>query len=338
MRPYYRDKGITIYHGNCREVVREIDRTYTAVVTDPPYGLKFMGKEWDHGVPSPSTWRRIARFLAPGAPLLVFGGTRTFHRLAVNLEDAELELRDTLMWLYGSGFPKSMDVSKAIDKGSSAPRRVIGTARGRGSNSGGSRYNWNNPNDKKDRRFYEVTEAATALAQQFTGYGTALKPAWEPILLAMRSTDGTFADNARKHGVAGLNVDAARIGTPFPAAKRRATARKTGNTPTHHGKSARDSEALGLIHNRARPEVYAAERPSEQLGRWPANLLLDETSAAMLDAQSGKRRASGLYPSDAKTFSSGASSAAPQRSPVSGRPLALHSQWPLPAGLLLNGE
>src|SRR5690606_509995 len=127
MTPYYERDGITLYVGDNREVLPALDVTVSAVVTDPPYGLSFMGKDWDHSVPGETFWRIIADAMKPGAHLLSFGGARTFHRMGVAIEDAGLELRDTLMWLYGSGFPKSHDVSKAIDKAAGAEREVVGT-------------------------------------------------------------------------------------------------------------------------------------------------------------------------------------------------------------------
>src|SRR5690606_16482152 len=114
MTPYYERDGITLYVGDNREVLPALDVTVSAVVTDPPYGLSFMGKDWDHSVPGEAFWRIIADAMKPGAHLLAFGGSRTYHRMGVAIEDAGLELRDTLMWLYGQGFPKSHNVNKQI--------------------------------------------------------------------------------------------------------------------------------------------------------------------------------------------------------------------------------
>ena len=117
MKPYYQDELITIYNGDCRKVLKEFDEnSIDSCVTDPPYGLSFMGKEWDHGIPGIPFWKEILRILKPGAMLLSFGGTRTFHRLTCAIEDTGFEIRDCLMWLYGSGFPKSYNISKGIDK------------------------------------------------------------------------------------------------------------------------------------------------------------------------------------------------------------------------------
>lgn len=273
MKPYYRDEFATIYHGDCRDVLQLIGPC-TACVTDPPYGLGFMGQGWDHGVPGEDFWKLIAGALLPGAPCLAFGGTRTYHRLACAIEDAGFELRDCLSWLYGSGFPKSLDVSKAIDKAVGITERpVVGEKRGaerlrrqapHGDRDGGG--TWGN---EAGRDPY-VRGAVSEAAQLWDGYGTALKPAWEPILLAMKPLDGTFAHNAIEHGVAGLNIDGTRIGTDGGGTR---CTNRDGD-----GKCQGHSGSWKTIHG-----------PETQSSRWPANLLLDEASAAMLDAQSGER-------------------------------------------------
>ncbi|MFN3961645.1 MAG: DNA methyltransferase, partial [Fimbriimonadaceae bacterium] len=119
-----------VLNGNCLDVMREMaNASIDAVVTDPPYGLGFMGKEWDKGVPGVPFWAEALRIAKPGAHLLAFGGTRTYHRLACAIEDAGWEIRDCVMWVYGSGYPKSLDVSKAIDKAAGVEREVIGSVR-----------------------------------------------------------------------------------------------------------------------------------------------------------------------------------------------------------------
>lgn len=145
------------------------ENVFDSCVCDPPYGLKFMGKKWDYQVPSVAEWKVILRSMKPGAYLLAFGGSRTFHRMVVNIEDAGFEIRDTLMWLYGSGFPKSLNVAQALDK------------------------------------------AQSELGQRWEGYGTALKPAHEPIVLARKPLEGTVAQNVMKWGTGGLNIDGCRI-------------------------------------------------------------------------------------------------------------------------------
>lgn len=295
----------TLYQGNCLEVMPTLDaNSIDTIITDPPYGLEFMGKGWDRGVPGVEFWVEALRVAKPGAMLLAFGGTRTHHRLMAAIEDAGWELRDCMMWLYGSGFPKSMDISKAIDKAAGAEREVIGIKPGHeefatrtdAHSAGGRSDGWERPwRDDPERvaASHMLTAPATDLAKQWNGYGTAIKPAWEPIILAMKPIDGTFANNAKVHGVAGLNIDACRIASEggSPAAKRRESARKSGNAPMQNRVLGVDKAAganeLGKIGRRGSADVYAAERDSEQLGRWPANVMFDEEAAALLDEQSG---------------------------------------------------
>jgi len=181
----------TIHHGDCRDVMAKLDaESVDAIVSDPPYGLSFMGKGWDHGVPGVEFWVEALRVAKPGAHLLAFGGTRTYHRLACAIEDAGWEIRDCVMWVYGSGFPKSHDVSKAIDKAAGAEREVVGSklgqpgyslTDGKGGLYGGG-FGANGTGDGECR----ITAPATAAARQWSGWGTALKPAWEPIIVARK--------------------------------------------------------------------------------------------------------------------------------------------------------
>lgn len=230
-----------------------------AIVTDPPYGLAsgptafledatsgrgFMGKEWDRGVPGPAFWREALRVAKPGAYLLAFGGTRAFHRMAVAIEDAGWEIRDCVCWLYGSGFPKSHDASKAIDRAAGAEREpdtytgANGLNAVYGNNMGGG-----------------VTLAkgapATDAAREWAGWGTALKPAWEPIIMARKPLEGTVAANLLKHGTGALNIDGARVGAE-------PTVRRNTAEMGYHGGNLAASYATG----------------SPQ-GRWPANLMHD---------------------------------------------------------------
>lgn len=187
LEPFYSRGGITIYVGDNREVLPHISPVH-AVVTDPPYGLSFMGKGWDHSVPGVEFWQAIMAAMLPGAHLLAFGGTRTYHRMAVAIEDAGYEIRDTLQWLYGSGFPKSHDVSKAIDKMAGAEREVVGHEDIR------SRYDGVARNGSTasglvgvamgvaDKSPVSITAPATPEAEQWQGFGTALKPSYEPVI------------------------------------------------------------------------------------------------------------------------------------------------------------
>lgn len=245
------------------------DNLIDTIITDPPYGLEFMGKDWDKGVPGPHFWAEMFRICKPGASLLSFGGTRTYHRMACAIEDAGWQIRDCLMWLYGSGFPKSHDISKGIDKAKGAEREVIGRDESKwrdASNYEGNKYSEMRPSDYESK--CNITAPATDLSRQWSGWGTALKPAWEPIIVAMKPLDGTFAANAEKWGVAGINVDGSRIGTEK-------WERKGGNNTTPFG-----SDTTWNVSQT--PDI-----DRQGTGRWPANLLLDEEAAAMLDGQSG---------------------------------------------------
>jgi hypothetical protein len=207
MTPYYQDDAVTIYNCDCREILPTLNKV-DAVVCDPPYELGFMGKAWDNsGVAfDPATWRAVLDAAKPGAHLVAFGGTRTFHRMMCAIEDAGWQIRDTLMWVYGSGFPKS--------------------------------HNLKGENE---------------------GWGTALKPAWEPIVLARKPLVGTVAANVLAHGTGAINVDGCRVemGGEYDPAKIQRQQKSDG--AVQFGSS-------GLIG-----KEIATYKPQ---GRWPANLLL----------------------------------------------------------------
>jgi len=224
-----------------------------AIVTDPPYGLSFMGKDWDRGVPGEHFWREAIRVAKPGAHLLAFGGTRTFHRLTCAIEDAGWEIRDCIMWVYGSGFPKSLDVSKAIDKAAGAEREVVGTKKagmGTGSTFGMLQAEGMN---RQAAAEVDVTAPATENAKRWAGWGTALKPAWEPIIVARKPCDGTVTANVLKYGTGAINVDGCRVGMEQITY----TAGETGGENGKYGTRKR------------------AEQPTTVTGRWPANLIHD---------------------------------------------------------------
>lgn len=258
---------IRVEQGDCRDVLATLDAdSLDACVTDPPYHLGapqgrssrapegmyatmrtgFMGKEWDGGDVAfdPDTWRAVLRVLKPGAHLLAFGGTRTAHRMTCAIEDAGFEVRDTLCWLYGSGFPKSLDVSKAIDKAAGAEREVVGKRRA-DDIRGGNRA----CNGDRATHTIDITTPATPDAQRWTGWGTALKPAYEPIILARKPFRGTVAANVLAHGTGAINVDACRVGT---------------DTIAQHG---RTGDGFGFTT----PE----EADRAWIGRWPANVAHD---------------------------------------------------------------
>ena len=273
-----------------------------AIVTDPPYGLEFMGKEWDRlgdvrkanrgtldNMVNPNgkqkfrtrapafdlslssthamqdwhyRWAVAAlRVAKPGAHLLAFGGTRTFHRLACAIEDAGWEIRDCVMWAYGSGFPKSHDVSKAIDKAAGAEREVVGVRKVPGM------ARTNVEQGAQTRTKYEFPETSdepiTAAAKQWNGWGTALKPAWEPIIVARKPVEGTVAANVLKWGTGAMNIDGCRIATKGNDAKAMARCNTAGS---------------GRLHPRERMYSGPANGtgPLDTThGRWPANLIHD---------------------------------------------------------------
>lgn len=263
--------GYSLFHGDCVAVMRVMPaESVDAIVCDPPYNLSFMGKAWDAtGVAfQPGTWMAAMRLLKPGGHLLSFGGTRTSHRLTCAIEDAGFEIRDSIAWLYGSGFPKSLNVSKAIDKAAGAEREVVGVA-GR---SGGGRTAMNDApgngraKDYLEGDYYDST-AATDAARQWEGWGTALKPAHEPIICARKPFRGTVAANVIEHGTGALNIDGCRIeGEPWSF--------------THSGKTSRSAGIMG--NTSGAREGVAESNPS---GRWPANVAMDESQAAALDEQ-----------------------------------------------------
>lgn len=247
---------------DCLEGLRQLpDGCVDSVITDPPYGLSFMGKDWDHGVPGAAFWREALRIAKPGCMLLAFGGTRTFHRLTCAIEDAGWEIRDCIMWVYGSGFPKSHDISKAIDRELGVEREdalkgghmgAAGRAHGLDSiNDGGRKIEATIPAVIDKGRFTRGTPSSPE-AVQWSGWGTALKPAWEPIIVARKPLEGTVAQNVLKYGTGGINVDGCRVGT---------------EERTNKGMS-----SLGCMHDDA---WQPRQVESVAKGRWPANLIHD---------------------------------------------------------------
>jgi site-specific DNA-methyltransferase (adenine-specific) len=241
-----------------------------AIVTDPPYGLAFMGANWDYSVPGEMFWREALRVAKPGAHLLAFGGTRTYHRLACAIEDAGWEVRDCIMWVYGSGFPKGIDVPKAIDKAMGAERKKKG--------------------DDIIQPFPATPEAAA-----WKGYGTCLKPAIEPIVVVRKPLEGTVAANVLKYGTGAINIDGCRV----PGSWRPKNTSETApiNKPAKHIAD----------HKWGLKEIV--KMPS-QLGRFPANLIHDGSDEVLaLFPESGPSsgmKTFGRVPHDSKVNCYGA--------------------------------
>lgn len=314
---------MTILEGDCRDVLKTLpENSVDAIVTDPPYhlttgkkggsgsaslnenspagrariGTGFMGMAWDGGDVAfqRETWAWALRVAKPGALLVAFGGTRTFHRLMVAIEDGGWELRDTLCWLYGSGFPKSLDVSKAIDarerfggSGSVQLRKRDGRATGDvGTNMHTHRSGRNDVNRGEPAEAVE-----SSAARQWEGWGTALKPAWEPIILARKPLEGTVAANVLKWGTGGMNIDACRIDVDDDSyAKNCSGDRGHAGTRDHAQRGATDMKMGG---GSAAP-----------LGRWPANVAhdgSDEVLAHFPNSAGAFAPVRGTEPSNATT-------------------------------------
>ncbi len=357
MNPHYSDEGVTLLAGDCRDVLPLLPEcSVDAVVCDPPYDLTggkkggsgpaslnekhpagrsrittgggFMGKEWDAtGVAfDPATWQAVMRVMKPGAYLLAFGGSRTWHRMVCAIEDAGFEIRDPiadltgmdapgLLWIQGQGYPKNLDVSKAIDK--TRRRDYVRAAIELGLEiPGNNLHDWtkaeHSPGDAWWERFkacipaedwerierkvvgagyrirrestvqyaglsdgeYDITAPATGDAARWSGWGTALKPAWEPIAVARKPFAGTVAQNVLEYGTGAFNLAACKVGHASEADEAEYRRNASGDRG-HDDNRTRDMD-FGM----------AAGRASDD-GRWPPNLLIGEEAAAELDRQSG---------------------------------------------------
>jgi DNA modification methylase len=367
-----------ILHGNNLDILPTLaDNSIDSIVTDPPYELGFMGKKWDSsGIAySVELWQQCLRVLKPGGHLLSFGGTRTYHRVAVAIEDAGFELRDSIAWLYGSGFPKSLDISKAIDKGQgqNRDRQLAFTAWMRKSGLSQSDcgkllqpfaknlesaramaqhyysdkqqpaiatadiFDWLRPylpevpeeierlvaertgiewTEYKNRKVISEKPAygigstgntfgghsegavaketlpSTPEAKQWQGWGTALKPAFEPVIVARKPIEGTVANNVLKWGTGGLNIDGSRIGFESNADKAKVQNAKWHSVP---------NQTYGTYSKQANSEVLLGADSTPDKGRWPANIILDPYTAELLDEQSGTLKSGKLNTAQTKT-------------------------------------
>jgi hypothetical protein len=243
-----------IHHGDVRKILKTLPNDhFDAVLSDPPYAYKFMGQRWDYALPSVNVWMELLRVVKPGAHAMLFGGPRTFHRLVCAVEDAGFLPIDLLMYLHAKGFPKSLDIAKAIDK-------QKGHWRGRAGKTKSENPALAGPNLERTPK----GEPATIAGRLWRGYGTALKPAYEPVLLAMKNLDGTFAENVQKWGTGAIAIDACRIGDV--GGQHKVTLNGHASTPS-----------TGLF------EKFNGNWEREATGRrWPANLVIDDETASDL--------------------------------------------------------
>jgi site-specific DNA-methyltransferase (adenine-specific) len=319
--PYELNSMVT---GDCLDVMRGFpDNCIDSIITDPPYGLQFMGKDWDYGLPGVPYWREALRVAKPGATLLAFGGSRTYHRLTCAIEDAGWKIRDCISyfhdgtqaerafmaslseeqlgaylelhhpgagmgWVYGSGIGLGHNVSKGIDKAAGAEREVVGRdeifLNRNPNNTGAGRIVTNGDGTTKDGRKkpYQkstITAPATPLAAKFDGWNTRLKPAHEPIVLATKPIDGTFAANAEKWGVSGIWVDGARIPSNDFEPKERIGATKL----------IEDGPWQDRQKQNGRPTIIEGNTK----GRWPANVIHDGSEEVMAEFDKAGVRTSG---------------------------------------------
>jgi site-specific DNA-methyltransferase (adenine-specific) len=259
-------ENAVVYHGSNLDVLPTLpDNSVDAIVTDPPYELGFMGKSWDSsGIAySVELWQECLRVLKPGGHLLAFSGSRTYHRMTVAIEDAGFEVRDMIAWVSNKTFPKSHNISKAIDKAAGVKRDIVGTKLGAslGSFTGGYGVN--------EGKTISETASATDEAKKWDGWGTALKPTVEPVVMARKPFDGTIANNVLTWGVGGLNIDATRIGFGDETIDFDSVQRQSADNPIKFG-GAKPGDVVSM---------YKAE------GRWPANVVFDEDCAGLLDEQ-----------------------------------------------------
>lgn|SRR5574343_104948 len=257
-------KQIKLMLGDNIESLKKLpDNSIHSVVSDPPYGLSFMNKKWDYNVPSVELWKEVYRVLKPGGHVLSFGGTRTYHRMVVNLEDAGFEIRDCITWQYGQGFPKSLNIGKAVDKLQGNKREVVGKLKNY-QDKRGLNGQANVMENAKPRIDIDIDRGTS----DQEGWGTALKPSVELICMARKPlSENTIAENVLKWGTGGINVDECRIGSEGGTMK--VDINQESNTLFEGGR-----------HNSGKVQNLNE-------GRFPANSIWDEEAAKMLDEQSG---------------------------------------------------
>ncbi len=250
----------TLYCADCKDVLPLLE-DIDSCVTDPPYGLSFMGRQWDYDVPSVDIWTQIHDVLKPGSHLLSFFGSRTYHRGAIPIEDAGFEIRDQLMWLYGSGFPKSLNIGKAVDKLQGNEREVVGKRKAHDIR-GNALMEATVPEYKKEKSQIDIE--ITKGNSEWEGWGTALKPAHEPIVMARKPLAGTVAQTVLDHGTGGININECRVQGDDIGGDRKITNRKTRNQDRVW-----TEKNLGMKNQGT---IYADANPA---GRYPANVMHD---------------------------------------------------------------
>ena len=246
---------VEIYNADCLEQLEKIkENSIDSIVTDPPYELNFMGKGWDNAGVSfnKETWEKCLKVLKPGGYLLAFGGSRTYHRISVAIEDAGFEIRDTIMWLYGSGFPKSMDVEKALNKRDGVEFKSKPA-------SGVGFMNTNDDGYHNTINQLEQVGESSERAKQWKGWGSCLKPSFEPIIVARKPFKGSLVDNIIEYGVGGINIDECRVET--------------------NGELIDNHNTKGIPFMRNKEDYKENSRTKLNIGRFPANTILtyDET-------------------------------------------------------------
>jgi DNA modification methylase len=266
---FHEGEQVTLYHGNCIEVMKNLpENSVDSIVTDPPYELGFMGKSWDSsGVAfNVEVWKEALRVLKPGGHFIAFSGSRTYHRMAVAIEDAGFEIRDQIMWIYGSGFPKSFNISKGIDKAAGAPVKQGKAFKVAGEYGDRQLRDPEQGQEREEMRHDAITDEA----KQWQGWGTALKPAHEPMVLARKPLIGTVAANVLTYGTGGLNIDGARVaGEPVPINK---------------------LEEWSGFGQKIEPNY---EQTMNTQGRWPANVIHDGSDEVVAGFPQSK---GGAYP------------------------------------------
>lgn len=259
---FFLKNGYDIQHGDTLEQLKQLpDNSVDSIVTDPPYGLKFMGSKWDVSVPKVEVWQECLRVLKPGGHLLAFAGTRTQHRMATHIEDAGFFIFDMLAWIYGTGYPKSHNVSKAIDKAAGVEREVIG------SREVGPDITGRNYGNGQGRKVADITVPSTDEAKFWEGWGTALKPAMEPITFARKPLEGTVAENVLTYGTGALNIN----GCLIPLAGEEDKDQFIWNH-SNFDRLPEGHHANKQLHDGGWKYKQKSEIPS---GRWPANVIHD---------------------------------------------------------------